>query len=166
MNSIRIHKVLTKHVKYFQGVCPIGLLPSTFIKPSIIVINLDRYYMPGSNLVAVCFSDSGCTEYFDSYGLPPFKYEIMAYLQRNTISWTFNRHRLQGLSSYVCGHYCCLYTNHRARGLSMTSFVNMFQTARYTCNDKKVMRMFRAQFRKCPACGRLEKEQQSCKSQI
>jgi hypothetical protein len=26
----------------------------------------------------------------------------------------------------------------------MTSFVNMFQPARYTCNDKKVVRMFRA----------------------
>jgi len=34
---------------------------------------------------------------FDSYGLPPFKYEIMAYLQRHSTSCTFNRHRLQGL---------------------------------------------------------------------
>lgn len=166
MNSIQIHKVLTKHVKYFQGVYPIDLLPSTLIKPSIIVINLDKHYMPGSHWVAVCFSDSGYAEYFDSYGLPPFKYEIMAYLQRHSSSWTFNRHRLQGLTSNVCGHYCCLYTNHRARGLSMTSFVNMFVPARYTCNDKRAVRMFRAQFGTCPACGRLDKEQQSCKSQI
>ena len=98
MNSIKIHKVLTKHVKYFQGVYPIDLLPSTLIKPSIIVINLDKHYMPGSHWVAVCFSDSGYAEYFDSYGLPPFKYEIMAYLKRHSISWTFNRHRLQGLT--------------------------------------------------------------------
>jgi len=123
--------------------------------------------MPVSHWVAVCFSDSGCAEYFDSYGLPPFKYEIIAYLQRHSISWTFNRHRLQGLTSNVCGHYCCLYANHRARGLSMTSFVNMFVTARYTCNDKRAVRMFRAQFGKFPACGRLNKEeQQSCNSQI
>ena len=32
-------------------------------------------------------------------------------------------------------------------GHSMTSFVNMFVSARYTCNDKKAVRMFRAQFR-------------------
>jgi len=126
MNSIHIHKVLTKPVKYFQGVYPIDILPSTLIKPSIIVINLDKDYMPGSHWVAVCFPDSGCAEYFDSCGLLSFKYEIMAFLQRYSNSWKFNRHRLQGLTSNVCGHYCCLYTLHRARGLSMTSFVNIF----------------------------------------
>jgi hypothetical protein len=125
MNSIQINKLLTKHVKYFQGVYPIDLLPSTLIKPSIIVINLDKHYLPGSHWVAVCFSDSGCAEYFDSYGVPPFKYEIMAYLQRHLISWT----NFESLTSKVCGQYCCLYTLHRARGLFMTSFVNMFQPA-------------------------------------
>ena len=165
MNTIQINKVLTKHVKYFQGVYPIDLLPSTLVKPSIIVINLDKHYMPGSHWVAVCFSDSGYAEYFDSYGLPPYKLEIMAYLQRHSISWTFNRHRLQGLTTNVCGHYCCIYALHRARGLSMTSFVNMFEPARHTCNDIKAVRMFRAQFGECPACGRLE-QQQSCKSQV
>jgi len=122
--------------------------------------------MPGSQLVAVCFSDSGCAEYFDSYGLPPFKYEIMAYLQHHSMYWTFNRHRLQGLTSNVCGLYCCLYILHRARGLPMTSFINKFLPARYTCNDKRAVQLFRAQFGECSACGRLEEQQQSCKSQI
>jgi hypothetical protein len=63
MNTLQIRKVLTKHVKYFQGVYPIGLLPSTLIKPLIIVINLDKHYIPGSHWVAVCFSDSGYPEY-------------------------------------------------------------------------------------------------------
>jgi len=71
MNAIQINKILTKYVKYFQGVYPIDLLPSTLIKPSIIVINLDNHYMPGSHLVALCISDSGYAEYFDSYGLSP-----------------------------------------------------------------------------------------------
>jgi len=48
MNSILISKVLIKHVKYFQVVYPVDLLPSTLIKPSVIVINLDKRYMPGS----------------------------------------------------------------------------------------------------------------------
>jgi hypothetical protein len=77
MNTLQIHKVLSKHAKYFQGVYPIDLLPSTLIKPSIIDINLDKHYMPGSHWVAVCFSDSGYAEYFDSYSLPPYKLEIM-----------------------------------------------------------------------------------------
>ena len=43
--------------------------------------------------------------------------------------------------------------------------VNMFLPARYTCNDKRAVQMFRAQFGVCPACDQLE-EQQSCKSRI
>jgi len=120
MNTIQINNVLTKCVKYFQGVYPVDFLPSTLVKPSIIVINLDKHYMPGSHRVAVCFSVSGYAEYFDSYGLPSYKLEIMAYIQRHSISWTFNSHRLQGLTTNVCGHYCCIYALHRARGLSMT----------------------------------------------
>ena len=155
MNTIQINKVLTKHVKYFQGVYPIDLLPSTIIKPSIIVINLDKHYMPGSHWVALCFSDSGYGEYFDSYGLPPIKFELIAYMQRHSISWKFNHHRLQGLTSNVCGHYCCLYALHRSEGLSMTSFVNMFTPAHYTCNDIKAVRLFQAHFGKCPGCSHL-----------
>jgi hypothetical protein len=62
MNIVHIHKVTTKHVKYLQGFYPIDLLPSTLIKPPIIVINLDKNHMPGSHWVAVCFSDSGYAE--------------------------------------------------------------------------------------------------------
>lgn len=169
MNTIQINRVLSKHVKYFQGVYPIDLLPVTLRKPSIIIINLDKHYMPGSHWVAVCFSDSGYAEYFDSYGLPPYRLEITTYLQRHSISWKFNRHRLQGLTSNVCGHYCCIYALHRAKGLSMTSFVSMFSPAHYNCNDIRAVRMFRAQFGQCPACSWLEEEeqqQQSCKSQL
>ena len=36
--------------------------------------------MPGSNWVDVYISDTGYAEYFDSYGLPPYKFEIIAIL--------------------------------------------------------------------------------------
>ena len=55
MNNIEINRVLTKHVKYFEGVYPIDLLPATLLKPSIIVINLDKNYMACSHWVAACF---------------------------------------------------------------------------------------------------------------
>ena len=80
MNTIQISKVLTKHVKYFQGVYPIDLLPSTLIKPSLIVINFDEHCMPGSHWVALYFYDSDYAEYLDSKGLPPYKHEILSYL--------------------------------------------------------------------------------------
>jgi hypothetical protein len=46
----------------------------------------------------------------------------------------------------------------------MTS-INMFIPARSTCNDKRSVRMFGAQFEFCSACGWLE-QQQSRKPQI
>ena len=160
MNNIQINKFLTKHVKYFQGVYPIDLLPSTLTTPSVIVINLDKHYMPGSLCVAVCISESG------------YSYVLIRTVCHPTISKSWhscsatqspghlNCHRLQGLTSNVCGHYCCIYALNRARGQSITSFVNMFVPARYTCNDKKAVRTFRARFRERPACGQLEQQQQ------
>ena len=163
---MQISKVLTKDVEYIQGVNPIDLLPSTHIKPSIIVVILDKHYTPGSHLVALCFFDSGYAKYFDSYGLPTYKLEIMSYLKNHSISWTFNHQSLQVLTSKVGGYYCCLYAFHRARGLSMTLFPSMFSPARYRCNVIRAVRMLRAQFGNCPACSQLEHQQQSCKSQV
>jgi len=60
MNTIRIHRFLTKHVKYFQG----DLLPTTLIKFSIIVINLDKHYMPCLHWVAVFFPTLGTPNMF------------------------------------------------------------------------------------------------------
>ena len=78
MNTLQIRKVLTKRVKYFQGVYPLVFTIHTY--KAILVINLDKHYMPGSHLVAVCFSDSGYVEYFESFGLPPLNLEIISYL--------------------------------------------------------------------------------------
>jgi len=91
--------------------------------------------MPCTHWVAVCISDSGYAEYFDSYCLP-YKLEIIAFLQRHSISWRLKRHRLQGLTSNVCGRYCCIYALHRAGGQTMISLVIMFVSARYTCIGK------------------------------
>lgn len=120
--------------------------------------------MPSSQWVAVCISDSEYVEYFHSYCLPPYKFEIIAFLQRYSISWTFKLHRLQGLTSNFCGLYCCIYALHRQRGQYMTSLANMFVSARYTWT-KKDSAQFRAQFREF-RLGRLKQQQQSCKSQI
>jgi len=71
MNTTQVDKVLSKHVKYFQGVYPIDLLTSTLIKPSIIIMNLGKHYIPSSHWVVVCISDYEYAEYFDSYGFHP-----------------------------------------------------------------------------------------------
>jgi len=70
-----------------------------------------------------------------------------------------------GLNFECLRTYCCLYALHRARGISMTSFVMMFIPARYPATIKRQRGMFRAQFGLCSDSDRLE-EQQSCKPQI
>jgi len=99
--------------------------------------------MPGSHWEAV--SPTPGTPNIDSYGLPPFKYEIMAYLQRHSISWTFNRHRLQGITSNVCGYYCCVYAL-QSQGTIHDVVPKHVLPARYTRNDKMVVQMFCDQF--------------------
>jgi len=167
MCTIQINRILPKHLNYFQEVYPIDLLLSILLNPSIIVINLSKNYirLSGSHYLDLCFSNSEWAEYFDSCDLPPYKLEIMAYLHRHSISCEFNCYRLKGLTANNCGQYCHIYAFHRAKGLSMTSLVNMSLPAPYTFNDIRPMSMFRAQFGQCPACGQLE-QQQSCKSQI
>jgi hypothetical protein len=122
MNTIQIDRVVSRHVKYFQGGYPIDPFPSSLLKSSIIVINLDKHYMSASYWVTVCFSKTG----YDSYCLLSYKHESMAYLQLHSMSWTFNRYRLYGLTTNGCDLYCCIYALRRAQGLSMTSFLEMF----------------------------------------
>jgi len=84
MNTIQSNEILTKPVKYFQVVYLLNLLPSILIKPLIIFIKFDKHYLHGSHWEAVCFSDFGYAVYFDSYALPPVKFVIIAYLQRQS----------------------------------------------------------------------------------
>ena len=65
-------------------------LPVTILDSSIIVINLDKHYMPGSYCVAICFSDSGFAEYFDSYGQPPYMLEMTTYFNVTQFLGHFN----------------------------------------------------------------------------
>ena len=84
---------------------------------------------------SVRFSQSRSSENFDSYGLASYKREIMAYLLCRSISWTFKRHKLQGLTQTNWGYYCWFYDLQRAKGLCIKSFMNMLLHASYTCVD-------------------------------
>jgi len=46
MNTIQIQKVLSKRVKYFQGVYPVYILPSTIIKLSVTALTLISIICP------------------------------------------------------------------------------------------------------------------------
>ena len=58
--------------------------------------------MPGSHWVALFFRLWPRRIFY-------FVQSATTYLQHHSTSWIFNCQRLQGLTSNVCGHYCCLY---------------------------------------------------------
>ena len=66
MNTLQINNVLSTHVKYFQGVYPIISITIHTYKALNNCHQSRQALMPGSHWVAVCISDSGYAEYFDS----------------------------------------------------------------------------------------------------
>ena len=70
------------------------------------------------------------------------------YVIGHSINWAFNSEQLQSILSDVCGH-CLFYLCHRARGHSMNTIVNMFDSNK-TSNDTKVFRFVNKHFRISP----------------
>jgi len=116
--------------------------------------------MPGSHWVKVCISDSAYAEYFDSHSSITYKLENIAFLQRHSISWTLNSHKLHGLTSNGCGHYFCIYAL-QSQETVVDAIHKYVCDVRYIYNDKKALCMFRSLFRKCPCCRRFVQQQQS-----
>ena len=77
MNILQIHKVLTKRVKYFQGLIPLDITTCTLIKQLIISLTLKSITCPvriGSCLLFRLW----LRRILVSYGQQQFKLEIMA----------------------------------------------------------------------------------------
>ena len=77
------------------------------------IVYFDQSHQPGSHWIAVNITDSGSTEYVDSYGdtvqniLIDTKLKQMGRIKRS-------KHVLQGIST-VCGQYCHIFVLMRAR---------------------------------------------------
>jgi len=83
--------------------------PRSITNTCTAIVNADPYTERGSHWLAVHFHPkSSSAYYFDSYGILPFVPNILAFIRRNCRTWDHNKRQLQGLSSDVCGKYCCL----------------------------------------------------------
>ena len=102
----------------FLGVFPSDLNPQDPITSSgKLIVNTDPHTDSGSQLLAIHLqSRSHSPYYFDSYGLPPFIPSIRSFINRNCIMWDYNAIQLQGLTSTICGKYCCLFALYMDRG--------------------------------------------------
>ena len=94
-------------------------------QPGLYVVNTDYSFQPGEHWVAIALNHNSSSTYFDSYGFPPTMYPdiyntIVANTKNGKILW--NKIRLQGPLSTVCGDYCVLFCLLYARGWSSQDF--------------------------------------------
>ena len=91
------------------------------------VCNTDPSHKAGQHWVAMYFDKDGTAEYFDSFGMPPSTYPIFEkFLNRNSISWSYNDKQLQSLASEYCGQYVVMYCLFKHLNYSMNSIINCF----------------------------------------
>ena len=134
-----------RYVGSFLGVFPSDLLPGHSIARSgTLIVNTDPHTESGSHWLTIHFqSKSHSSYYFDSYGLPPYIPSIQSFIRRNCSVWDYNTVRLQGLTSTICGKYCCLIALYMDRGYTPKQFVGLLATA---TADKLVSDMFESEF--------------------
>ena len=129
MNSHQIQNVLQFLLpEQFGGVYPADKLPANGgnnNKSRCFVANTHNHDEPGEHWVAFYFPLRGTREYFDSYGLPPWKHYFDLFLGEH---YVMSAKPLQSLNSSSCGQYCILFLALRGRGLSMTEILQMFST--------------------------------------
>ena len=149
-------------MKHFKGVFAIDRLPLVFSLPAIFIINHDRYGMPGSHWVSISINDTGIATYFDSYGLEPIQNYLKFFLRLHSKHWNYNKTRLQGVISAVCGQYSCVFALYESMGLGMDAFIKRFSKTNFCFNDQLVIELFRHTFGTCRACDVEERRTQRC----
>ena len=134
-----------KDVRSFLGVFPSDMLPRSVTQTGTVIINTDPHTEKGSHWLAVhFFPKSSSAYYFDSYGILPLVPDIEAFIRRNCTVWDYNKRQLQGLTSNICGKYCCLFALYMDRGFTARQFVGQLEGA--ASADKRIVRTFASEF--------------------
>jgi len=133
-----------RNVKSFVGVYSSDLIPHSIIESSCLILNTDPHTEKGTHWLAIYLQPKSYSAYyFDSYALPPFLPTVRDFLRRNCSIWTYNKVQLQGDTSAVCGHYCCLFALYMDRGYTPQQFVNIFDSKKA---DTQILKMFASEF--------------------
>jgi len=153
MDTIQIQNTL-KDVKSFLGVFPSDLLTShSILQAGSIIINTDPSTKRGSHWLAIRFEPrSSYSYYFDSYGNPASVPSIQEFIRRNSTVCQYNTVQLQGPTSTICGHYCCLFALYLDKGFTPEQFVGLFTADNA---DLQAARLFETEFgrRRCARHG-------------
>lgn len=128
MDTISIREYIRPYQRQniFKGVFPCDSLPTNFSLPAVFVINLSPHDEPGTHWIALYISRSGDAFYFDSFGMKPSNFHIIAFLKMHTKTVDFNRKQLQHLSSNKCGRFCCVFIVSVLKNCSINSLISRF----------------------------------------
>ena len=98
----------------FLGVCAEDELPSKILQPCAIIVNTDPSTKDGTHWTAIYIKQNMCGEFFDSTGMNPDK-PVRKFMDKQAPSgWEFNKRKVQGPFSTLCGAYCLQYLEQRA----------------------------------------------------
>lgn len=148
MDTIQLTKAMLRNKytkKYFRGVFPSDKLPKRVKRPALVIANTDPSSERGKHWIAFYIPNNGTSEYFDSVGEKPGKEDFMKFLKRCGKSYLFNSKRLQGTFSSTCGNYCAMYLLYRAKRISKTKFMQLFNE-NFEKNDVKIMNLYKKNF--------------------
>jgi hypothetical protein len=127
----------------FLGVFPRDMIPQASHYPSCLIANTDTNGEPGSHWVAIVYVSPQETEFFDSFALPPYMYNIRLLCTRSSVK------QIQCNFSTTCGHHCLYFLYLRSLGFSIYQIVNSFDTE-YHRNDSLVRDFVSYHRSKCP----------------
>ena len=99
-------------------------MPRSVTQTATVIFNDDPHTEKGSHWLAIHFLPKSSNAYFfDSYGIVPLVPDLTAFIRRNCTVWDCNRRQMQGLTSNVCGKYCCLFAVYTDKGFTPKQFV-------------------------------------------
>ena len=131
MNTIQINEIM-KNDKFtkncFIGTFALNKLPKIKFYPCCLILNNKPDYHNGQHWLAIYFHKNKTAEFFDSFGNHPSFYNVVKYLENNSVRFKYNKTRLQSHTSYYCGLYCCFYLFNKSRNKSLNYFLKQFKS--------------------------------------
>ena len=108
--------------------------------PSSFILNTEPRAKNGQHWLAFYYDKKGYCYFFDSYGKHPSYYKLEKYINKTSKRWTYNKQRIQGLSSY-CGLYCVLFLLFMVHKKSQQFFLkftnNLIENDNFLLNNLK-----------------------------
>lgn len=133
MNSVEIEDILDED-KTFLGCYPLDQLPSfpsSF--PKSLIINTATSEHSGEHWVGLVLYKNRCY-YFDSFGLPIMKANILQFLDRYK-KVTYSDVCIQNTFSDYCGKFCIAFIKYVYSKSSYNQFLSRFDFVKLYKND-------------------------------